>query len=147
MSRAFVKESEDAPELPAARPESGHPNYVTQRGLEALEERLRAAEASSNERDTAYLRRRIENAIVVDLTRQPRDVVAFGATVTVQGADAARRDYTIVGEDQADPTHGAISWISPLAKALIGARVGDRVLWRRPAGDLPLTIVAIGYAA
>ena len=147
MSRAFVKESEDAPELPAARPESGHPNYVTPRGLAALEERLRAAEAASDERDAAYLRRRIENAIVVDLAAQPRDEVAFGATVTVEEQDESHRAFTIVGEDQSDPTHGAISWISPLAKALLGAHVGDRVLWHRPAGDLPLTVVAIEYAA
>lgn len=145
MSRAFVKENEDAPEPPAARPESGHPNYVTPRGLAVLEERLRAAEAAGDERDTAYLRRRIENAIVMDLAAQPRDEVAFGATITVEGQDQARRSFTIVGEDEAEPTHGAISWISPLAKALLGAHVGDHVLWRRPAGDLPLTVVAIEY--
>ncbi|TAM76311.1 transcription elongation factor [bacterium] len=147
MSRAFVKESDGAPEPPAARPESGHPNYVTRMGLAALEERLRAAEAAGDARDVGYLRRRIEYAIVVDLAVQPRDEVAFGATVTVEGQDEARHAFTIVGEDQADPTHGAISWISPLAKALLGAHVGEQVLWRRPAGDLPLTVVAIEYAA
>ncbi|TAM88906.1 transcription elongation factor GreAB, partial [bacterium] len=92
-----------------------------------------------------YLRRRIENAIVVDLAAQPHDEVAFGATIAVEGQDQARRSFTIVGEDEADPAHGAISWISPLAKALLGAHVGDRVVWRRPAGDLPLTVVAIQY--
>src|SRR5579872_989728 len=145
MSRAFVKEDEEVREVGLTRLESQHPNYVTPEGLRRLRERLSEAEASGAERDIAYLRRRIENAIVVDPATQPWDVVAFGATVTVEEPGDRQRVFTIVGEDQADPTHGTISWISPLAAALLGHRVGDRVLWKRPAGDLPLTIRAIEY--
>jgi len=140
-----VKEDEEVREVGLTRLESQHPNYVTPEGLRRLRERLSEAEASGAERDIAYLRRRIENAIVVDPATQPWDVVAFGATVTVEEPGDRQRVFTIVGEDQADPTHGTISWISPLAAALLGHRVGDRVLWKRPAGDLPLTIRAIEY--
>lgn len=140
-----MKEDEEVREVGLTRLESQHPNYVTPEGLRRLRERLSEAEASGAERDIAYLRRRIENAIVVDPATQPWDVVAFGATVTVEEPGDRQRVFTIVGEDQADPTHGTISWISPLAAALLGHRVGDRVLWKRPAGDLPLTIRAIEY--
>ncbi|HVA38975.1 MAG TPA: GreA/GreB family elongation factor [Candidatus Dormibacteraeota bacterium] len=145
MSRAFVKDDDRALERELGRPESKHPNYVTPSGLRELRRRLTQAEASSDARNAAYLAKRIESAILVEPSSQPRDRVAFGATVTVDEPNAARRAFTIVGEDDADPAHGRISWISPLAEALLGGRVGDRVLWRRPAGDLPLRIVEIAY--
>jgi len=76
---------------------------------------------------------------------EPRDEVHFGATVKAETDNGEVREFTIVGEDEADVATGKVSWLSPLAKALIGARKGDTVKWRRPAGDTDLEIVAIHY--
>jgi transcription elongation factor GreB len=164
MSRAFVKEDADssAGEI-ADLPQSSHPNYVTRRGLAQLKERLAAAQArrralleagagGGNElalanvaRDLRYLEARLERAIPVDPASQPHDEVAFGATVRVADDKGAEREFAIVGEDEADAEHGSVSWVSPLAKALIGAAVGDEIVWRRPAGDIALEVLAIRY--
>ena len=166
MSQAFVKEpDEGAPEegLPE-RQISDHPNYVTPAGLRQLEQKvgeleerrleLLAAENDDSlaqgqldyvDRDLRYFTRRFETAILVDPRRQPRRMVRFGATVTVIEPGGARRTFTIVGEDEADLQVGKISYVSPLAEALLEARVGATVLWRRPAGNRELTIEAIDY--
>jgi transcription elongation factor GreB len=73
--------------------------------------------------------------------------VRFGATVLIEDENAARRRYRIVGDDEADAEAGDISWASPLARALIGARVGDVVTWRRPAGATDIEVVEIRYDA
>jgi transcription elongation GreA/GreB family factor len=163
MSRAFVKEPDEgaaAEDLPE-RQVSEHPNYVTPAGLRQLEEEVGRLEARRLElleqdddpgdelayvdRDLRYFTARLESAIPVDLRRQPRRKVAFGATVTVSQPGGERRAFTIVGEDEADLNQGKISYVSPLAKALLDARVGKTVLWRRPAGDVKLTVEAIDY--
>src|ERR1700730_8355392 len=165
MSRAFVSENDtDAaadtlPELP----QSPHPNYVTRRGLRLLEERLAEVKAEQHRlqpgpddpatelrlahvhRDIRYLEARIERAIPVDAAQQPVDEVAFGAVVEVRDSKGTRQRFAIVGEDEADAERGTVSWVSPLARALIGSGVGDVVLWRRPAGESELTIEAIRY--
>ncbi|MCH8890074.1 MAG: GreA/GreB family elongation factor [Myxococcales bacterium] len=167
MSRAFVNEdaqSEAQAELPE-RPQSPHPNYVTPQGLAALERRLAellaersalsdGAEAMSQEaalrridRNARYVGIRIERAIVVNPDEQPRDEVAFGATVRVRGTDGEERAFTIVGEDESDATVGKVSWVSPLANALLGARVDDRVIWTRPNGNVDLEILSITYSS
>ncbi len=166
MSRAFVKEgSENAgsEELPE-RPQSPHPNYVTQRGLRQLHEKLDALqservrlqeragvdlmdeeELKTVERDLRYVHERIDRAIEIDLATQPHDQAAFGARVTTVDEDDAEMSFTIVGEDEADPDAGLISWVSPLARALGGAKVGDTVVWKRPAGDRELEVTRIEY--
>jgi transcription elongation GreA/GreB family factor len=63
--------------------------------------------------------------------------------VRVRGSDGTERRFAIVGEDEADVASGKVSYVSPLAQALLGAHVGDTVTWQRPAGDLQLTIVAL----
>jgi len=166
MSRAFVKESDDAAigdELPE-RPQSPHPNYVTPQGLAALQAQLAALQEQKQqlaadaddllnketlklvERDIRYFQGRLDHAILIDPQSQPRDRVAFGATVRTVDENDVERDFTIVGEDEADVASGKISWVSPLARALVGAAVGDTVTWKRPAGDLQLEIVSIGYS-
>jgi transcription elongation GreA/GreB family factor len=166
MSRAFVKEQEgdaivdDLPE----RPQSRHPNYVTPQGLVQLEKdravllekRRQLLEHSDDiamaeilrhvERDLRYLDGRIERAIYVDPANQPRNEVAFGAVVGVLDEDEVRHTFQIVGEDEADVTAGKVSWVSPLARALVGAHVGGIVTWERPAGDKVLRVIAIRYA-
>jgi transcription elongation factor GreB len=168
MSRAFVKEQDgDIPEegLPE-RQISDHPNYVTPAGLRQLEAKvgeleehrlaLRAAAEAGDalaeeqlayvDRDLRYFTKRLETAILVAPKGQPRRLVKFGAVVTVtQKQDGARRTFTIVGEDEADPDQGKISYVSPLADALLDARLGATVRWRRPKGDRDLTIEEIDY--
>jgi transcription elongation GreA/GreB family factor len=162
MSRAFIKENEDqATELPE-RPQSPHPNFVTPRGLDllhrqeaTLEEqrtRLHADEQLLDkeqllvvERDLRYVQDRIARAIVIDLDNQPRDSVDFGATVDTVDENGVKRHFRIVGEDEADPTAGRLSWVSPFALALKDARVGDSVNWKRPIGDLELRVTRISY--
>jgi len=165
MSRAFVKEpdgdsaGDDQPELPL----SPHRNFVTATGLAALQARQRALEAERkalNEgpdplagrvqlgrvaRELRYVAARLSSAELVLPETQAQDEVAFGARVTLEDEAGSGRDYRIVGEDEADPAAGKISWVSPLAKAMMGSRLGDLVTWRRPAGDLELEVVAIRY--
>ncbi len=170
MSRAFVKEpdggvpDEGLPE----RQISDHPNYVTPAGLRQLGQRvgeleerrlellaqaereedngLAEQELAYVDRDLRYYTKRLETAILVEPKGQPRRMVKFGAAVTVtQQQDGARLTYTIVGEDEADPGQGKISYVSPLAVALLDARAGATVHWRRPKGDRDLTIEEIDY--
>ncbi|MGQ0674700.1 MAG: GreA/GreB family elongation factor [Rhodospirillales bacterium] len=159
MSRAFVKDQDDAysEQLPD-RPDSGQPNYITPRGLEALKARLKAmveekaklgeqaaALRPELERDIPWLESRIAKAIVLEPKKQKNDEVQFGATVAVVDENDERHRFSIVGEDEAEPAKGRISWLSPLAKALLGARVGDTVVWKRPVGDLSVEIEKIDF--
>lgn len=147
MSRAFVKEDNRETEVVAKRPQRQHPYYVTPEGLERLTQELAAAQACADERAAEDLQARLEAAIVVRPEDQPAEIVRFGAGVTVEGPDRKRSKYRIVGEDEADPLQGRISWLSPLAQALLEHRAGERVVWQRPAGNVPLKIVSISYSA
>lgn len=146
MSRAFVKDDDGETEVVAPRPQRQHPYYVTPAGYEQLQERLAQAQAAGNARTVEDLSERIEQAVVLDPREQSADEVHFGASVTVEQPDKKRQTYRIVGEDEADPVHGTISWLSPLAQALLEHREGDRVVWVRPAGNVPLRITRISYA-
>ena len=163
MSRAFVKENDleyaDVPE----RPQSEHPNYVTPTGLAQLqdeaaqleEERLRLSPLKEDpivrqqmaviERDLRYVQGRLECAIPVNPAEQQQDVILFGAIVEVEDEEGATHVFEIVGEDEADIHNNKVSWVSPLARALIGQKVGDSVIWKRPAGDLALEVTDIRY--
>lgn len=164
MSRAFVKEpdgdavADDQPDIPV----SPHPNYVTPKGLAALrgehaalmdektralgsedmEDKLALAKA---ERRLRYVTQRIESAIPVDPAKQPASEVGFGAMVKVADDEGKMKTYRIVGEDEADIAAGKVSYVSPLARALKGAKVGETVIWKRPAGDRELEILEIRY--
>jgi transcription elongation GreA/GreB family factor len=145
VSRAFVKEDDGDSEVVAPRPQRQHPYYVTPAGYDQLQHRLAQAQAAGNARDVEDTQERLEAAIVVDPHEQPRDTVRFGASVTVEQPDRKRQTYRIVGEDEADPVHGTISWLSPLAQALLEHHSGERVVWQRPAGNLRVQIVSIDY--
>lgn len=147
MSRAFVKEDDGETEVVAKRPQRQHPYYVTPEGHEQLQQQLAAAQAAGDERAAEQAQERLDIAIIVRPEDQPADVVRFGANVTVQAPDGKRSTYRIVGEDEAEPLKGRISWLSPLAQALMEHREGDRVVWQRPAGNVPLKIVSISYSA
>lgn len=98
------------------------------------------------DRRIRFLTRRLENAEVVDPTRQPNvDQVFFGATVTIADERGDEQTYQIVGIDETDFPRGRISWVSPLARALIKAREGDLVRFQSPAGLREIEVVAIEY--
>jgi len=165
MSRAFVSENtigaaaDALPDLP----QSPHPNYVTPQGHRLLEQRLAAAQMRQREasggagdpagqlalatvnREIRFLEARLERAIVIDPAQAPADEVAFGAIVEVVDPAGEHRIFGIVGEDEADVEHGKVSWVSPLARALLGAHIGDTVQWRRPAGEVTLEVAGIRY--
>lgn len=141
-----MKDDDGETEVVAPRPQRQHPYYVTPAGYEQLQERLAQAQAAGNARAVEDLSERMEQAVVLDPRDQAADVVHFGAAVTVEDPDKKQQTYRIVGEDEADPVHGTISWLSPLAQALLEHREGDRVVWVRPAGNVPLRITRINYA-
>ncbi len=101
------------------------------------------------DRRLRYLTKRLDNAEVVDVALQANlEQVFFGATVTVSFQDAAgasEASYHIVGVDEADPAAGEISWISPLARALLKARAGDVVRLQSPLGLREVEVVEIRY--
>ncbi|HUW36763.1 MAG TPA: transcription elongation factor GreB [Rhodocyclaceae bacterium] len=98
------------------------------------------------DRRIRYLMKRLENAVVVDPARQENlDQVFFAATVGIRDEDGTTARYRIVGIDEADATAGCISWISPLAQALMRARVGDVVRLRSPAGVREIEILDVSY--
>jgi transcription elongation factor GreB len=99
------------------------------------------------DRRIRYLSKRIEIAEVVDNAGQDHDRVFFGATVSYADASGNARTVTIVGIDEADPARGRISWISPVAKALLKAREGDTVSVRTPAGIDEIEVIDICYEA
>ena len=97
------------------------------------------------DRRVRYLIKRLENASVVDNAGRDTGQVFFGATARVRARSGEERSVTIVGADEVDPARGRVSWISPVAAALLKARVGDVVLLRTPAGVEPLEILEISY--
>lgn len=92
-----------------------------------------------------WLTRRLESARVVEPRTDGTKAVFFGATVEVEDEDGARSVYRIVGEDEIDLARGDVSWRSPLARTLLKKREGDTVLFRRPSGEVELTIVSVRY--
>jgi len=159
MSVAFTKEGDSeatAADLPD-RPISPHPNLVTPKGLADLDEALARARAD-------YAAARVEGGVEADRTamaRATRDlryysarrasaqlvetdpaarVVQFGGAVTFEREDGRRQTFRIVGEDEADPSKGAVSYLSPLANAVLGKTVGDTAV---VAGD-EIEILSLG---
>ena len=98
------------------------------------------------DRRLSYLSKVMKSAKVVDPARQEqRDTVRFGATVELADEDDERRIITLVGEDEADASAGQISWAAPIARALVGAKVGDERIVRLPAGEKSYEILSIRY--
>jgi transcription elongation GreA/GreB family factor len=149
MSRAFTRESDDDPGTLPERPVSTHPNLVTPGGLAAIEAQLRslekelvAARAGGDsvlrariERDLRYFTLRRASARVVAPAAAP-DRVRFGVRVTLRTADGAVQTFRLVGEDEGDAARGRLSWVAPLAQALLGHEPGDTV--RFQAGEVEI---------
>lgn len=164
MSRAFVNEDagNDRPDLPELPVPPG-PNIVTPRGLAALHAQITQRQAdlaalkarpdrldklpeAAAERDLRWLEARLKAAVVIDPSTHDLTEVAFGLAVTVADENGTETTYEITGEDEADAPRHRIAPNSPLARALLGAQVGDVVTWRRPAGPLTLEILRITHA-
>ena len=99
------------------------------------------------DRRVRLLIKRLEGAEVVHSAGRCSDQVYFGATVTVASRQGGERDVTVVGIDEVDAAKRRVSWISPIARALLKARAGDRVMLRSPAGVEELEILAVRYQA
>jgi len=97
------------------------------------------------DRRVRFLSKRLDIAVVVDNAGKSREQVFFGATVTVVGQDGCERTVSIVGTDEVEPARGRVSWISPIAKAVLKARVGDVVTLRTPTGIEEIEILEISY--
>ncbi len=98
------------------------------------------------DRRLTYLSKVMKLARQIDPSAQvERDVVHFGAIVELADEQDARRTVTLVGKDEADATAGRINWLAPMARALVGARVGDERTVRLPAGEKSYAVVAIDY--
>jgi transcription elongation GreA/GreB family factor len=140
MSRAFVKESDQDTDPLPERPISEHPNLVTARGQSLIEARVRELEAERTiaraagdastlarvARDLRYFQARRDSARVVTPPANTQQV-RFGVRALLRLADGKERSFQLVGEDEADPKAGLISYVSPLAKSLMGKSVGEQL--------------------
>ena len=161
MSRAFVNEDQAAAQAdqPVERRVSDQPNYVTVSGLRQLQQRVTELNAlraelqaqgdradkqrlADAERDLRYFSARVQSAQVVPAATS-NSKVQIGSRVTFADEQGQEHSVQLVGEDEADASRGLINWGSPLGRALLGASPGDEVLWRRPAGDQSIEVVAI----
>ena len=164
MSRAFIKETDlehagiDIPE----RPISLETNYVTPAGLKDLQNSIDNLDKERQsfigdedssivqkkmriERDIRYYSSRLKSAILIDPSIQNKEIILFSAIVEVLSVKNKKYEFEIVGEDEADIKKNKISYLSPIAKSLIGSRINDEVIWNKPSGDEILTITNIYY--
>ncbi len=155
MSRGFIKEG-DQEEIPMVPPRAylpkGMTNYVTHEGLEALNNERKDLENQHIEANGNYiicnfidaklklLIDRINSAVEVDLSKADKDVVSFGAWVRYNG-----RTVRIVGVDEADASKGLLSFLSPIAKTLIGKKIGDTFEIVVPKGKELITVQDISF--
>lgn len=167
MSKAFTRE-DDLPDLTVTRPlpsplPPGAKNYLTPDGarrlraeldnLVAVERPKIAASGADRARGKLqaldqriqYLDQSLQAAVIVNPPVGPEDRIRFGATVTVRERSGEESRYRIVGVDETDVDRGWVSWLSPTAKALLNARLGERVRVRLPGGEKELEITGIRY--
>ena len=158
MSRAFVNEDSAAAQAdqPVERQVSDQPNRVTAQGLALLQAKVAQLQHAYSlesakddkqrqadlERDLRYFNQRVQSAQVV-APATSTEKVQIGSWVTFANELDAQQRIQLVGEDQADAAAGLINWGSPLGRALLGAQVGDEVLWKRPVGDQLIEVLRI----
>jgi transcription elongation factor GreB len=152
MSRAFVKEIDDPPEI-ADRPISDAPNFVTARGaamieseITSLERKLAAGasatEAAAHRRDLRYWLARRATMQITKASDRP-SAVTFGTEVLVKRR-GRRVSLALVGEDEADPAQNKVAWTAPLAQALLGAQPGETVDFEAGGKEEELLVVSVG---
>ena len=154
MSRAFVREEDvQQPDILPELKVSAHPNFVTRRGLQLIEQKIGeladALTACSDEATTARLQRDLRYWMSRRETAELRehqcgdDEAGFGTRVTFRRDGGEPQAVEIVGEDEADPAHGRVSFAAPLARALMNVRAGDVVEFKTPQRTSELTILRI----
>ncbi|MEN3370163.1 MAG: transcription elongation factor GreB [Verrucomicrobiota bacterium] len=169
MSKAFTREDDSAPELPDLPPLTsalapGTKNYITPAGAQKLRDELQRlieitrpalADAQADpdaKRQLARLDQRVrqleeslQSAEIISAPSGPADVVRFGASVTVRESDGTETSYRIVGVDETDIERNWVSWVSPIAKALLNGKRGERIRFKFPSGEETLEIIDIRY--
>ena len=157
MSRAFVKEQDDIPEELPERPVSANPNVVTRRGLGLIDSEIEAARKALAQgqnaadkamiarasRDLRYWTQRRSSAQLVEPPAHA-DTAGFGTRVSIIRNDGRKQVFSIVGEDEAEPSKGLIAYTSPLARALIGRGEGD--VAEIPGGEAEIEKVEVIFA-
>ncbi|OAE13421.1 transcription elongation factor GreAB [Pseudomonas simiae] len=161
MSRAFVNEDNAAAQAdqPVERQVSEQPNRLTAKGLAQLQAKVAQLQQEYSvesakgetadkqrqadlERDLRYFNQRVQSAQVV-APATSTDKVQIGSWVTFANEQDEQQRIQLVGEDQADAHANLINWGSPLGRALLGAQVGDEVLWKRPVGDQIIEVLQV----
>ena len=169
MSKAFTRDENEGPDIPELLPTAsplapGARNYITPEGAEKLRAELQrlvevmrpqlvdARDDPDAKRQLARLDQRIlqlEESLqavqIVEPSAGERDVVRFGAYVTVREADGNETRYRIVGVDETDLDNNWVGWMSPIAKALLNRKLGERIRFKFPSGEEVLEIKEIGY--
>ena len=169
MSKAFTRDENEGPEIPDVPPTAsvlspGSKNYITAQGAQKLRDELQklvevtrpelvdARDDPDAKRQLARLDQRIRQleeslqaAEIVDPKAGPADVVRFGARVTVRESSGEETTYRIVGVDETDADNNWVSWMSPIAKALLNGKRGQRIRFKFPSGEGTLEIEEISY--
>lgn len=149
MSKAFTRESDDAPETPLRPLTPLAKDYLTPDGAQRLRAELdqltKAPEPDATRSRIAQLQQILANAEVVQPPAPPWEQVLFGATVTVRDAAGGESRWRIVGREEADADRNWVSWSSPIARALLKTRVGQKVRFRIPVGEQTWEILAITF--
>jgi transcription elongation factor GreB len=169
MSKAFTRDENEGPDIPEVIPTPsvlapGAKNYITPAGAQKLRDELQrlaevtrpglveAREDPDAKRQLARLDQRImqleeslQSAEIVSPPGGAADVVRFGACVTVRESDGSETSYRIVGVDETDPDENWVSWMSPIAKALLNRKRGERIRFKFPSGEETLEVIDISY--
>jgi transcription elongation factor GreB len=169
MSKAFTREENEGPDIPDLPPLTstlapGAKNYITAAGAQNLRDELRqlveitrpglanSSDDPDAKRQLARLDQRImqleeslQSSEIINPPGGPADIVRFGATVTVRESDGNEASYRIVGVDEVDLDRGWVSWVSPIAKALLNGKRGERIRFKFPSGEETLEILDIRY--
>jgi transcription elongation factor GreB len=169
MSKAFTRDENEGPDVPDVLPIAsslipGAKNYITPKGAQRLRDELQqlievtrpqlsdARDDPDAKRQLTRLNQRIrqleeslQSAEIVGPSGGQENVVRFGATVTVRGSNGEETAYRIVGVDEADAENNTVSWISPIAKALLNRKSGERIRFKFPSGEETLEIKEVSY--
>jgi transcription elongation factor GreB len=169
MSKAFTRDENEGPDIPEVVPTAsvltpGARNYITPQGAQKLRDGLQklvevtrpeladARDDPDAKRQLARLDQRIrqleeslQSAEIVEPTAGPAGVVRFGAWVTVRESSGEETTYRIVGVDETDADNNSVSWMSPIAKALLNRKLGERIRFKFPSGEDSLEIKEIRY--
>jgi transcription elongation factor GreB len=169
MSKAFTRDENEGPEIPDLPPLTsvlapGAKNYITPEGANKLRDELQGLvevtrpelaerrDDPDSKRQLARLDQRIvqleeslQSAEIIPAPGGPAEVVRFGATVNVRESNGSETSYRLVGVDETDMDRHWVSWMSPIAKALLNGKRGERIRFKFPSGEETLEIIDISY--